>query len=190
MGRDSVASIASVASVESDFSAAQIENDGVDYTEGLNSQERRRILLSPIRARMLQLITSKLYTKTILFFVFLHVSVLILSSIEQVVQSASLFLEIADVFILGILIYDCVLKLAAWQRVFFTRFILIVDLILVLSDILVVILPHVIPTQNPTTKMIIRLLHTTRSIRLLWSISHIKHLSIIVNTLLKSSRYH
>jgi hypothetical protein len=188
MGRESIASVASVLTQVSDH-AAQAENTEFDYTEGLGAKERRRILSSPYRSRLLAWICSDIYTKTILFFVFMHVSVLILSSIDQVVQPASIYLEVADVVILGILMYDCALKIAGWQRVIFTRFTLIVDLLLVVSDILVLVLPHIITTQTPTTKLVIRLLHTSRSIRLLWSISHIKNLSIIVNTLLKSSRY-
>lgn len=191
---NSVASMASVASVVSDFSALSAalkqENSEADnHLDGLDARERRRILSSPIRNRMLIWITSELYTKAILCFVFLHVSVLILSSIDQVVQPASIYLEVSDIVILAVLVYDVVLKISAWQRVFFTRFILIVDLLLVLSDILVLVLPHLVPTQPSSTKTAIQLLTTTRSIRLLWSISHISHLKIIVSTLLKSSRY-
>lgn len=190
--RGSVASQVSAVSVSDKFSVisgANENDDAKDLTEGLSAKEKRSMLCSPLRTRLLNLISNPVYTITILVLVFIHIVSLILDSIDSIAESAFFLLQVVDLIVLGILLYDCSLKLITWRLIFFKSFVMIMDLLLVLCDILAFVLPHTLPSQTPEAEKAISLLQSFRCIRILWCVGHVKNLSIIVSTLMKSSRY-
>lgn len=154
----------------------------------LPSKLAKQLLLSPFRSQIFELVQTDLYNKAFLLVITLQLIILTVRTVNEANRQWSYMLDVFDSLILGGYLYDIVLKIFAWQRYFFTYPTNSFDAVILICDLIVLIVPQLVQKQDSSFDLAIKLLTTARTLRILKSISHIKALSIIVSTLLKSSR--